>query len=190
MKTGLPKTFPILETERLILRSLTPDDKEGVFRNFSDQEVTKYLMSPFKNIGQAEDIITAFVEEFEQGSALTWAITLNSNGEFLGTCSCEINSGDRVELGFDLAPSHWGRGLMNEALRAVLQFGFENMNLQQFKAHTYLLNHRTIRLLKQLDFNLDGALSNNCFMSGKFHDEIFFSLWKANWQNHQDSIQG
>ena len=72
------KTFPILETERLILRSLTPDDKEGVFRNFSDQEVTKYLMPPFKNMGQAKDIITAFVEEFEQGDALTWAITLNS----------------------------------------------------------------------------------------------------------------
>ena len=188
MKTGLPKTFPILETERLILRSLTPDDKEGVFRNFSDQEITKYLMSPFRNIGQAEDIIKAFVEEFEQGSALTWAITLKPDGEFLGTCSCEINSGDRAELGFDLARSHWGKGLMSEALRVVVRFGFENLNLTQIKAHTYLLNYRTIRLLKKLDFNLDGVLSNNSFMNGKFHDEIFFSLWKANWQNQQSNI--
>lgn len=190
MKIVFPKRFPTLETERLVLRNLTTEDREGVFRNFSDEEVTKYLMSPFTDIVQAEDIIKAFMEEFEQGSALTWAITLKAGGEFLGTCSCEINSGDRAELGFDLARSHWGKGLMSETLQSVIRFCFERMEFKQIKAHTNLLNHQTIRLLKKLDFNLDGILSNNSFINGEFHDEIFFSLWKANWQNYQGGNKG
>ncbi len=179
MTTTFPKTFPTLETERLILRILKPEDKEGVFRNFSDPKVTEYLMPPFTKMSQAEGIIKAFVEEFEQGSALTWAIELKAEGLFLGTCSCEPKSAARADLGFDLAPAYWGQGLMSETLRAVIRFGFETLELTQIKAHTFLLNHRTIRLLKALSFQVDGVLRENSFGDGKYHDEIFFSLWKT-----------
>ena len=186
MKIKFPKTFPTLETERLVLRTLTADDKEGVFQNFSDADVTQYLMPPLTKMSQAESFINAFVEEFEQGSALTWAIALKADSVFLGTCSCEIKSAARAELGFDLSRTHWGQGLMSEALRAVLQFGFEKLELNQIKAHTFLLNHRTIHLLTRLNFQVDGVLRENSFVDGKYHDEIFFSVWKNNWLRQQE----
>ena len=75
---------------------------------------------------------------------------------------------------------------MSEALRAVLQFGFEKLELNQIKAHTFLLNHRTIRLLTRLNFQVDGVLRENSFVDGKYHDEIFFSVWKNNWLRQQE----
>ena len=178
MKIKFPESFPILETERLLLRAISSNDKEGVFRNFSDADVTQYLMPPLKSISQAEEFINAFTEEFEQGSALTWAIELKADGTFLGTCSCEITNAGSAELGFDLARPYWGQGFMSETLRMVLRYSFGKLALNQIKAHTLLLNHRTIRLLKRLNFQVDGLLRENSFGGGEYHDEIFFSLWK------------
>ena len=71
--TQLPDKFPRLESERLVLRELSLNDKEDIFRNFSDEEVTKYLMEPLTSLDQAERIVKAFLDEFEQKAAATWA---------------------------------------------------------------------------------------------------------------------
>ena len=72
-----PAQFPRLETERLILRELTLDDKDAVFQNFSDDETVEFIMEPMTSLKQAEDIIQEFVDGFKQGKSIFWAVVLN-----------------------------------------------------------------------------------------------------------------
>jgi ribosomal-protein-alanine N-acetyltransferase len=179
--TQFPTEFPRLETERLILRELTLDDAEDAFQNFSDEEVTKYLMEPYTSLEQAEKIIKAFLAEYEEGTGATWAIDLRKSGEYLGTCSLELKPGFRGEFGFDLARAHWGQGYMAEALEAIIQFAFGELNLSKVEAHTLLLNSRAIHLLKGLNFRVDGIRRESTLCGKELEDEVFFSLQRREW---------
>lgn len=152
-----PKTFPILETDRLLLREITPEDRHGIFRNFSDKDVAQWFFEePYSRIEQVDEIIQAFINEFEQGTGLTWAITLKGSSEFVGTCGYgEVEIGSRGEIGFDLAKEHWGKGLMSEALSPIINYGFDMFGLVKVEAHTYSTNSRAIRLLRNLGFQLE-----------------------------------
>jgi ribosomal-protein-alanine N-acetyltransferase len=154
-----PKTFPRLETDRLLLREITPEDRDGIFRNFSDQDVAKWFFEePYSKIEQVDEIIGAFSNEFEQGTGLTWAIALKESNEFIGTCGYEeVEIGSCGEIGFDLAKEHWGKGLMSEALGAILDYGFDVFGLVKVEAHTYSTNSRAIRLLRNLGFQLQNV---------------------------------
>lgn len=170
-----PKTFPRLETDRLILREVTQDDRYGIFRNFSDKDVAKWFFEePYSEIEQADEIIQAFINEFEQGKGLTWAITLKGSNEFVGTCGYgEIEIDTCGEIGFDLAKEHWGKGLMSEALNAIIDYGFDMFGLGKVEAHTYSTNSRAIRLLRNLGFQLEDVGD----------DSHYFSLFKKDRSN-------
>lgn len=172
-KTEFPKTFPRLETERLILRELSQEDATAVFKNFSDPEVAKWFFKqPYTEVEQAVQIINQFAHEFMQGQGLTWAIILKNNGKCIGTCGYgEVVIGERGEIGFDLAKEQWSRGLMTEALTATINYGFEVLNLAKVEAHTYSDNARAVHLLEKLNFKLDNVLEN----------ESYFSLSKEGW---------
>ncbi len=157
-KTTFPKQFPRLETERLILRALMPDDAQAVLCNFSDPDVVEHLMEPFTTMKQAESIVGEFIAAYEKRKGLFWAVILKQDDAFLGTCSFESVELDKLgEVGFDLAPPYWGKGLMSEALRAVMGYGFERLGLNETEAFTSIHNDRAIRLLKRLNFQVSGT---------------------------------
>ena len=162
-----PKTFPRLETDRLILREITQDDRHGIFGNFSDKDVAKWFFEePYSEIEQADEIIQEFINEFEQGKGLTWAITLKGSNEFVGTCGYgEVEIGSDGEIGFDLAKEHWGKGLMSEALSAIIDYGFQRCGLGKVEAHTYSTNSRAIRLLRNLGFQLEDVRDDSHYFA-------------------------
>jgi ribosomal-protein-alanine N-acetyltransferase len=168
-----PKAFPRLRTDRLLLREITPDDRDGAFRNFSDVEVAKWFFEePYTDLEQVDEIIQAFIAEFQQAKGLTWAMVLTDNNEFVGTCGYgEIDLGSRGEIGFDLAKEHWGKGLMSEALGAVIAYGFDILGLSKVEAHTYSANSRAIRLLTKLGFQVESVRG----------DSHHFSLAREDW---------
>lgn len=176
-KPGFPETFPRIETARLILREIAQDDASGIFKNFSDPEVSKWFFEqPLSEMDQVTQIIYEFNREFVQGKGLTWAIILKETGTCIGTCGYgDVGSGDRGEIGFDLATGLWGKGLMTEGLTAIIDYGFEVLNLLRVEAHTYSHNTRAIRLLEKLGFQLDNVSE----------DSHYYSLSKEDWDSAQ-----
>jgi ribosomal-protein-alanine N-acetyltransferase len=162
-----PKTFPGLETDRLILREIRLDDRYGIFGNFSDEEVAKWFFDvPYSEIEQADEIIQAFISEFKEGKGLTWAIALKGSKELVGTCGYgEVVIGSCGEIGFDLAKEHWGKGLMSEALSAIIDYGFNILGLSKVEAHTYSTNSRAIRLLRKLGFQLEDVRDDSHYFA-------------------------
>jgi ribosomal-protein-alanine N-acetyltransferase len=166
-KAKFPERFPILKTARLILREISHDDTQAIFANFSDPDVARWFFErPLTEVEQATRFIDAFISEFNQGQGLTWAIELKRSGRCVGTCGFgSVKVGDRGEIGFDLARTEWGKGLMSEALAAVLEYGFEDFALTQVEAHTLSSNTRAITLLERLDFLLDRVSEGDHYFS-------------------------
>ena len=165
-KPKFPDEFPQLETERLVLRELADSDSSALFLNYSDEDIAKnFLDAPLTDIEQAARFIEAFKAEFRQGEAITWAVTLKSTDEFIGTCSYMFEANSCAEIGYDLSKAHWGKGLMSEALRAIIQYGFDRLGLRRVKADTLSENTRSVKLLDRLGFQLEEVRDKSHFFS-------------------------
>ena len=161
-----PSDFPQIETKRLVLRELTQRDAQAVFQNYADEDIANNFMdAPFTDIEQAKRLIDAFTAEYKQGQAITWAISLSESDACIGTCSCMIKSSSTAEIGYDLAKTQWGKGLMSEALHAVIAYSFEHLGVREINADTLSNNSRSIYLLNKLGFNLDDIRDNSHYFS-------------------------
>jgi len=156
-KLDFPKHFPAIETERTILRAISNDDTDAIFRNFSDTEIACWFFEhPLTEIEQARQFIEQFNTEFEQGQGLTWAIALKESNACIGTCGyVYVEIGHQGEIGFDLAKEYWHQGIMTECLKAIIEYGFFTLGLLNIEAHTFSNNERAKHLLEKLGFQLD-----------------------------------
>jgi ribosomal-protein-alanine N-acetyltransferase len=167
-----PKEFPQLETGRLVLRELAGGDSSALFLNYSDKDIAKnFLDAPLTDIEQAIQFLEAFKAEFRRGEAITWAVTLKSTDEFIGTCSYMIEANSCAEIGYDLSKAHWGKGLMSETLRAIIDYGFDELGLRKIKADTLSENTRSVKLLERLGFQLDEVREESHYFSLQSQNE-------------------
>lgn len=175
--------FPYIETPRLILRELQREDAEAVFRIFSDPEVMKYyLMDMFSELEQAHILIERQIHRFEQKERFRWGIALKESNTIIGTGGYVAwnRMWCNAELGYDLARAYWGQGLMTEAAKAMVQFGFERMSLNRIEAEVMPDNRASMRLLCQLGFQEEGVLHERSFWKDAFHDVVMLALLKRN----------
>lgn len=172
-------TFPVLETDRLMLRQVDTDDAESVLRYLSDQEVMKYYgLEPFDSINDALDEISWYQSIFEENTGIRWGITIKNQNEVIGSCGFlnRIPKHYRSEIGFELSKDYWGQGIASEALKAICKYGFEQLNLQRIEALIEPPNLSSQRLVERLGFIREGLLRNYEFTSGKFDDLYMYSL--------------
>ena len=115
-----------LETDRFILRPFTLDDAEAMFSNWaSDPEVTKFLtFTPHENIGVTKNILSKWVDEYQDPQTIRYGITIKETGELVGGIDV-VNFIDGVpEIGYCLAKKCWGKGYMTEACKTVVKYIF------------------------------------------------------------------
>jgi ribosomal-protein-alanine N-acetyltransferase len=185
--------FPQLETERIILRELKSTDAEAVYRYLSDREVTRYLDTPpHRSLKQTQDLLNFLVSLFEKGEGFRWGITLKSGdaaGVVIGTCGYHAwaKAHFRAEIGYELARDYWGQGIMAEAIKALLAFGFEQMALNRVEAMVLEGNRASARFLEKLGFQQEAVLRDYEFVQGRFRDVLLFSLLSKNYANHLTS---
>lgn len=176
--------FPILTTERLILREITGADAAAIMTIRGDYEVTKYNSGiAYTQIDQARRLIDRMTEGYQQQAEIRWGITLKTNPEVIGMCGYNYWSivDHRGSIGFDLARSAWGQGIMPEALHAVLRFGFEQMQLNRIEADCSLANNNSQRVLQKLGFYQEGHQHEQYFENGAYHDLLLFALLKHDY---------
>ena len=163
--------FPILKTERLTLRAMTPDDAPALFELRTDPLINRYIdRLPTSDL---EDVLR-FIEKIDKGIRdnlwLYWAITEAAHNEdqevrlnhLIGTI-CLWNFvpvDDKAELGYELSTAHQGRGLMGEAMAAVLAYGFGTVGLSGVDAAVHPENAASVRVLERADFTLAGTFKD------------------------------
>jgi len=159
--------FPELVSKRLILRKLSHEDRDAMFDNYSDPDVVDWFFDhPLTDLEQIDSVIDSFLEDLEAGKGLTWAIVFKETSGFVGTCGFEqYETGKRGEIGFDLAKAHWGKGLMHEALSAIVNYGFDILKLEAIEAYIRPNNQRATVLLQRLGFHLEASENKNLYFS-------------------------
>ena len=150
--------FPAIITQRLILRKLKIKDAQEIMILRSDESVNKFIDRP-KSIDLNE--AKKFIEKIENGinnnQWIYWAITLKDDDTLIGTiCLWNISiENDMSELGYELQPYFQGKGIMQEAITKVIEYGFNKMKLEIITAFTHAGNSRSTNLLLKNNFLLD-----------------------------------
>lgn len=181
--------FPTLETQRLLLREMTPDDVTALLRHFGNPEVVRFLnMKPIRTDEQAEEWLKWMGGFFAARDGLRWGIILHETGELIG--SAGLHNWDRearyAELGYDIARPYWGHGYATEVSRALIQFGWEHMNLHRIEADVVEGNSASMRVLEKLGFRREGVWRQRMFKNGCYHDVCIYGLLRDEYVTQDD----
>lgn len=177
--------FPVLETERLILRQLRLEDAADLYHYFSTDAVTAfYDLDSFTELIQAEDLIKNWSDRFNNDLGIRWGITLKSEDRIIGTCGYFnwAKKHFKAEIGYELAPEYWNQGYMSEAVESVIRFGFKEFELNRIQALIHPNNVNSRKLLEKTRFTEEGLLNEYYFKKNRFVDAVIFSRLKKNYR--------
>lgn len=191
------ETFPILTTPRLVLRELRcetvdSDDVTAAHAILADPRVMRYTgRHPHTSLEESRLNLERNRRLFENHAGLKWAITRRGDDRLIGTCGHWrlLKEHNRSEIGYELAPELWGQGLMTEALRAILRYGFVEMQLHSTEAQTDPENRRSRILLERLGFQLDGVRREDFYFEGVYYDTACYTLLAREFQAKEVSAK-
>ena len=149
--------FPFLTTENYALRNLMPEDAQEIFALRSSDEINKYLDRPKANtLDEARNFITKIINGIAKNESIFWVVTPKDESKLLGTiCLWKISKDEaKAEIGYELLPENHGKGIMQEVIPRVLQFGFEEIKLEMIEAELSPRNLKSVRLLEKNNFTL------------------------------------
>ncbi len=177
---GKPMQFNNLETERLLLKNIGPEDRAFIYKQFSDPVVSKYLYDaePVVSMGDADDIIEMFLQP-EIRTHHRWILIRKSDNVKIGTCGfhCWNVNTHEADVGYDLQEAYCGQGYMQEALNAIFAYAKEQMGLLKVTACISVENKGSIGLAKKLGFVRSGEQYNEVFRDQAYlHDKYVLML--------------
>jgi ribosomal-protein-alanine N-acetyltransferase len=142
----------------------------------------------YKKLSEAELMIELCIRAFKDKEGIRWGLVLKSTGELIGSAGIWriIKKHLRGEIGYDLKITHWNKGIMTEALRAVTEFGFNKMNLHSLEAHIDPDNEASRKLLGKTGFSKEGYFRESYFQEGKFTDSEIYSMLNAGHKQSKD----
>lgn len=172
--------FPVLATERILLRQIVPENADEIFFLRSDETVMQYLhKEPAKNKTEAEEFINRINKSAEDNEAIMWGIALKENPSLCIGNICYWNIRQehcRSEIGYVLHPGYWRKGIMKEVMAKIINYGFSTMQLHSIDAVINPNNKASAALLESIGFNKEAHFKEDFFFRGKFWDTVVYSL--------------
>jgi [ribosomal protein S5]-alanine N-acetyltransferase len=155
----------ILETERLLLRELTPDDAAFAFELNSDPEVVRYTSDgPFDSEEQARTFLENYSDYVHNGYG-RWGVVLKETNELLGWCGIKRDrETQEIDLGFRFFRRNWNKGYATEAASVCLDLGFNQLNMERIVGRAMKANTASARVLEKVgmrfveEFEEDGDI--------------------------------
>jgi ribosomal-protein-alanine N-acetyltransferase len=176
--------FPVLTTPKLELREIRESDCLDLLRLYGDPDVGRFNMwMPLRTEAQAREKVHLFRAQFENRQRIRWGIVRKSDGVLMGDCAFvhfDLRS-DRAEIGFNLAQSFWRQGYMEEAVSAVISFGFGSCEINRIDALVVPDNMPSRNLLEKLGFVQEGLLRQVGKLRGEYRDALIFGLLREDW---------
>ena len=173
------KRIPTIHTARLTLRKIDIRDLEDMYEYSKDIEVTKYLLwDCHHSIRHTAAYIKLLNKYYAKGLFYDWAIVENESGKMIGTCGfARIDDNNRcAELGYVLNRDYWGRGYAAEAARAVMDIGFNVLDLKRIEARFMADNVHSARVMEKLGMHFEGIKRAELFVKGSFRDIGYYSI--------------
>jgi len=178
-----PQHPPTIELAGARLRPLRMVDADALYAYLSDPAVTELTAYPLVTLPLVEAMIERCLNRWSAGELSKWGIALPDNDQLVGTCGfIEWSPVHRwAELAYDLAQAHWGKGLMRQAVAAVLQWTYRQQQVDRVHAFVRVDNRRSQHLLERIGFVREGCLRNYRVCRGQAHDFYIYGLLRSEW---------
>ena len=174
--------FPELKTKGLLLRKLERTDANEMYFLRSNENVLRFIgREPAKTMAEAEEFINKIHKAVDENESILWGIAfLNEPSTVIGTiCIWNFKKEHyRGEIGYMLHPDHWRKGIMKEAINAVVDYGFTVLGLHSFEALLDPANIGSSSVLESTGFIKEGQLKESFYFDGDFKDEAIYSRLK------------
>ena len=171
--------FHNLETERLILRRVDNNDYKEVLSLRSNPETMKYIPRPIlKNDEEALAHILMIETKIQNNEGINWAITVKGDPKLIGVIGhyrIQLEN-YRAEIGYMILPEFNGQGIVTEAVKEVVKYGFEIMKLHSIEAVIDPDNVASANVLEKNGFVKEAHLKENEFHEGRFYDSVIYSI--------------
>jgi ribosomal-protein-alanine N-acetyltransferase len=178
------RNFPELRTPRLLLRRFRVEDADDVFAYARDEEMTRFVYwQPHDSVQDSREFLQRTLQGYADGLPPVWAIEHLADGTVIGSCAYhEVSIMNlRGEIGYALARKYWGLGIMTEAVRAALDYGFRVVSLNRIEARCDVDNTASWRVMEKVGMKFEGVLRQNIILHGEARDVRMYGILREEW---------
>jgi ribosomal-protein-alanine N-acetyltransferase len=171
--------FPVLYTDRLVLREIVEADTPAVFEIRSNPSLMRYVPRPMaRNHSDALEVVNMIAGRLVTKEGINWGICLKDDPTVIGIIGYVRIWPERfrAEIGYILHGDFHGKGVMQEALLEAIRYGFEDMGLHSIEAVVNPENKASSAILLRNGFSLSGFFKDLIYFDGKFIDANIYSL--------------
>lgn len=176
--------MPDLVTPRLRLRRLTMRDAQDIYRYSRDPDVARHVLwEAHRSIGDSRAYLRYMLRRYRGHEPASWGIEWAETGRIIGTIGFmwiqQENSA--AEVGYSLAKEFWNRGIMTEALNAVLRYGFDTLNLNRIEAQHEVTNPASGAVMRKCHMLREGTLRSRLFNKGRYVDVDLYAILRKDF---------
>lgn len=176
--------IPVIKTERLTLRRITPNDLEDVYDYAKEPELTKYLLwHPHTDRAYTRSYLSYIDKEYKRGNFYDWGIVYL--GHLIGTVgftSFDFNN-NAAQIGYVINIKYKGLGIATEAVKTVIRFGFEYLNLERIYARYIIGNDASRRVMEKVGMTYEGTMRRAVMCKGAYRDVGICSIVREEYMN-------
>lgn len=177
--------MPTLETPRLRLRKLSMRDAQDIFDYSQDPQVARYVLWEAQtSLSEARSYIRFMLRKYRLGEPASWGIEWKETGRIIGTIGFMWIQRDNAaaEVGYSLSRAYWNRGIMTEALSALLRYGFRSMNLNRIEAQHETENPASGAVMRKCGMQREGTLRQRLLNKGRFVDVELYAILRRDFR--------
>lgn len=184
-------SMPTLETERLILRRINMQDAKDIFEYSKDPEVARHVLwAAQKDLSEAKEYCRFMMRRYRQDVPSSWGIVDKTTRRLVGTIGYMDYREEHasVEVGYSLARWVWNGGYMTEALRRVIAYTFEAMDINRIEAQHELDNPSSGRVMEKCGMKKEGILRQRLYNKGRYVDVALYAILRSDYEKAKGDL--
>lgn len=175
---------PTLQSRRLLLRPFSLDDASTVQElagDYAIADTTLMIPHPYED-GMAEQWISEHSVKFEEGMLVAFAIVLRETSQLVGAVSLTVDKDQhKAELGYWVGKPFWNRGYATEAARLIVEYGFDQLQLNRISSRYLVRNPASGRVMQKIGMVHEGTLRQDTIKWGQYEDLHAYGLLRDDW---------
>ena len=178
--------LPVITTQRLVLRPVRMSDASDLYAYSSDPEVARHVLwDAHRSIHQTRAYIRFLLKQYRNGDPGSFVVELKQEQRVIGTIGFMWLQRDNrsAEVGYSLSRTYWNRGIMTEALGALIGFGFERLNLNRIEAQHESDNPASGRVMLHVGMAHEGRLRQRIYNKGRYVDVDLYAILRNDYFN-------
>ena len=178
-------TQPI-ETERLILRRFTLEITESAFRNWAGDETVQndYGEPVYDSFEKTYGLLQRYIGKYDSADTYRWAVIIKETGECAGQVAYFIVDSHNMlcEIEFCIGKQYQNKGYITEAVKAIIEYGFDKVGFNRIQVSHRHVNIPSKRVIEKCGFTYEGTLRRFFNHLGEFHDRLYYSILRDEWE--------